>query len=174
MRQKSQNSTSTGRPRCLSIRSGATLSHGRSGGKMGAGISAGTRIGGARHASIAANSPPLHPQLPPPGVVECRAGIAMPVASMIQEGTLKKLVTIGLAVVAVLAAAAVAVAQVAEPVIQPSGAVAPTKGGTKKKPKNAKLKVAFSVNKESRKTLSGINFFVPANVKLSGKGFKYC
>jgi hypothetical protein len=37
-RQKSQNSTSTGRPRCLSIRSGATLIQGASRGKGGAGM----------------------------------------------------------------------------------------------------------------------------------------
>ena len=45
-RQKSQNSTSTGRPRCWSIRSGATLIHRRRGGNIGASMwSTGGRIG---------------------------------------------------------------------------------------------------------------------------------
>jgi hypothetical protein len=87
---------------------------------------------------------------------------------------LKKLAIIGLAITAMLAVTAVAVAQVAEPVIQVTGAISPASGGTAKKPKNAKLQVAFTVNKESRKTLSGINYFVPAKVKLSGKGFPSC
>jgi hypothetical protein len=38
-RQKSQNSTSTGLPRCLSIRSGATLTHVAVVGNGGAGMS---------------------------------------------------------------------------------------------------------------------------------------
>src|SRR5262245_36556022 len=47
MRQKSQNSIRTGRPRCLSIRSGATLIHVISRGKGGAGIVSGwARTGG--------------------------------------------------------------------------------------------------------------------------------
>jgi hypothetical protein len=44
-RQKSQNSTSTGRPICLSMRSGATFTQGRSAGNGGAAIvSTGARI----------------------------------------------------------------------------------------------------------------------------------
>jgi len=41
--------------------------------------------------------------------------------------------------------------------------VTPAHGGTKKKPKNANLSVAFTVNKESHKTLSTITYFVPKN-----------
>lgn len=87
---------------------------------------------------------------------------------------MKKLAITGLAVLAPLAMTSTALAQVAEPVITPSANVTPTNGGTKKKPKNAKVRLAFTVNKESRKTLSGINYFVPSNIKLSGKGFPSC
>jgi hypothetical protein len=87
---------------------------------------------------------------------------------------LRKLAIIGLTLTALLAVTGVAVAQFAPAVIQFTGVVTPNKGGTKTKPKNAKLSVAFTVNKESHKTLSSITYFVPANVKLSGKGFPYC
>ena len=87
---------------------------------------------------------------------------------------MRKLAIIGLTLTALFAVTGVALAQFAVPVIGFTGAVTPTKGGTKKKPKNAKLNVAFTVNKESHKTLSSITYFVPANVKLSGTGFKYC
>lgn len=87
---------------------------------------------------------------------------------------MRKLTVIGLAFVAMLALAAVAVAQVAEPVINVAGSVKPTKGGSKKKPKNALLRTEFTVNQEARKTLSGITYFIPKGVKLSGAGFKYC
>jgi len=87
---------------------------------------------------------------------------------------MKRLATIGLALVAMLALTAVAVAQVAEPVINLTGSGSPSKGGTKKKPKNATLNTDFTVNKESRKTVSRITYFIPKNIVLSSKGFKYC
>lgn len=87
---------------------------------------------------------------------------------------MRKLALIGLTLTALLAVTGVALAQYALPVINFTGVVTPAKGGTKKKPKNAKLRVAFTVNKESHKTLSSITYFVPANVKLSGTGFRYC
>ena len=87
---------------------------------------------------------------------------------------MKKLAITGLAVLAPLAMTSTALAQVADPVITPSANVTPSKGGTKKKPKSAKVRLAFTVNKEAKKTLSGINYFVPANIKLSGKGFPKC
>jgi len=87
---------------------------------------------------------------------------------------LKKFAILGLAIVAMLSMTAVAVAQYALPSIQVTGTVSPSKGGTKKKPKNAKLNVAFTVNKESRKTVERITYYVPANVRLSGSGFRFC
>src|SRR5215208_7461851 len=57
-RQKSQNSISTGRPRCLSIRSGATLTQVSSRGNGGAGIA----CSGARTAAtLAGPSSPVAP-----------------------------------------------------------------------------------------------------------------
>jgi len=89
---------------------------------------------------------------------------------------LKKFATLAMALVAMLALVAVAAAQTppAEPIIQVTGKISPDSGGTKKKPKNAQLKIAFTVNKESQKTVKTITYFVPKNVKLSGKGFRYC
>jgi hypothetical protein len=87
---------------------------------------------------------------------------------------LKKLAIIGMAITAMLAMAAVAMAQVAPPVIQWTASASPAKAGTKKKPKNTKLKTAFNVNADAKKTLSGINYYIPKEIKLSGKGFKKC
>jgi hypothetical protein len=79
-----------------------------------------------------------------------------------------------LALTATLAMTAVAVAQYAVPVIQVTGKVSPSKGGSKKKPKNATVRMAFTLNKEAHKTASRMTFFVPRDVVLSGKGFRYC
>jgi hypothetical protein len=88
---------------------------------------------------------------------------------------LKKFVTFATAGVAMLATVSVAQAQTPpEPVIQVTGSISPDSGGTKKKPKNGSLDVAFTVNKESKKTVSTITYMVPRDVKLSGKGFRYC
>jgi hypothetical protein len=87
---------------------------------------------------------------------------------------LKRLAIIGLAVAATLAMAAVAVAQYVLPVVTITEASVTPKGGTKKKPKNATVKVGFTVNRESNSTADQIIFNLPANVRLSGKGFKYC
>jgi hypothetical protein len=87
---------------------------------------------------------------------------------------LKRLAILGMALVGVLAMCSVAMAQVAEPVITWKASASPSKAGTKKKPKSVKLKTNFSVNAESKKTLSGINYYIPKQIKLSGAGFKYC
>jgi hypothetical protein len=87
---------------------------------------------------------------------------------------LKKLGMLGLALAALLALATVAFAQQAPLSVQIDGAIKPTKGGKKKKPKNARLQLKFSVNPDSRRTVSTITFYVPRNVKLSGKGFRFC
>ena len=87
---------------------------------------------------------------------------------------MKRLAVIGLAVVAVLALAAVAVAQYAVPVITTTGKVTPTKGGSKKKPKNGSITSTVTVNKESRVTASQITLFLPKNVKVDFTGFRYC
>lgn len=87
-----------------------------------------------------------------------------------------KVALLGLASAAMLAMPAVAVAQTPpEPlVVQVEGNVTPTEGGSKKKPKNGKIRLAFTANQESRKTVEDIIFYTPSNLKLSGKGFKFC
>jgi hypothetical protein len=87
---------------------------------------------------------------------------------------LKKLASIGLALVAVLAMAAVAVAQLPPPDMKVTGSGTPTKGGTPKKPKNAMVKTGFTIAAESKKTATSLTFYIPKNVKLSGKGFPSC
>jgi hypothetical protein len=64
-RQKSQNSTSTGRPICLSIRSDATFTQGRSVGNGGAAIvSTGARMRRVTLAAAPRNSA-AHPGIQP-------------------------------------------------------------------------------------------------------------
>jgi len=87
---------------------------------------------------------------------------------------LRRFVVIAVALVATLAVAAVAVAQYALPVTKLTASATPTKGGTKKKPKNGQLKVSFTVNKESNVTADQIVFLLPKNAKVSGKGFRFC
>jgi hypothetical protein len=87
----------------------------------------------------------------------------------------KKLVLAGLTLTVAFAMAAVAVAQYnAAPVINGTLSVTPTKGGSAKKPKNALLDTRFTVNAESRSTIRRIEYTIPKNIKLNGKGFKRC
>jgi hypothetical protein len=87
---------------------------------------------------------------------------------------LKKVVTLAVAGAALLGMTSLAVAQYPLPNVTFEGEVTPAKGGTKKKPKKASLRVAFTVNKESRVTADQIVFFLPANTIVSGTGFRYC
>jgi hypothetical protein len=87
---------------------------------------------------------------------------------------LKRLAIIGLAVTALLALAAVAVAQYALPVVEATANVTPAKGGTKKKPKNATVEVGAKVNAESHSTTDQITILVSRDITLSGKGFAFC
>lgn len=87
---------------------------------------------------------------------------------------MRRLAIIGLAATALLALAAVAIAQYALPNTQLTGKVTPTKGGTKKKPKNGTLTMAFTVDGNSHSTADQIVFLLPKNTKLSGRGFRYC
>jgi len=87
---------------------------------------------------------------------------------------LKKTAIAATAVAAMLATGSVAQAQLPALDVQVTGAVSPSKGGTKKKPKNAKVDLKFTANVESRTTVDTINFFIPKDIKLSGAGFKTC
>lgn len=86
----------------------------------------------------------------------------------------KSLVTALVALVA-LAVAAVAVAQTyPAPAVTMKGSVTPTKAGTKKKPRNAKLRLTVTNSKESRSTARRITLLLPKNLIVSGKGFRFC
>lgn len=87
---------------------------------------------------------------------------------------MRKFVIFGLAAAALLAVTAVAVAQYTLPKTVLTAKVTPTNAGTKKKPKNGTINMAFTVNKESNSTADQIVFLLPKNTKVSGKGFRYC
>jgi hypothetical protein len=86
---------------------------------------------------------------------------------------LKKFATMGLALLAVLAVAAVAFAQ-ASPDTKLTAKVTPTSGGSKKKPKNANVTMAFTVNPDANVSADRIEFLLPKNLKVSGLGMRYC
>src|SRR4051794_20047884 len=72
--------------------------------------------------------------------------------------------------------AAVAVAQNPDPSASAPDVkvtVSPAMAGKKSKPKNSTLKL-FGKNNQTDATVSSITVFVAKNVKLNGKGFKYC
>jgi len=78
------------------------------------------------------------------------------------------------ALAAVLSLAVTSVALAADPSAPDVKAtVSPAKAGTKSKPKNSTLKL-FVKNNRTDATVSSITVFVAKNVKLNGKGFKYC
>jgi len=89
---------------------------------------------------------------------------------------LKKLGILGLAGAAMLALPGAAVAQTppADLAVTVNTSVSPNKAGTKKKPRNGTLKVGFTVNPESKRTVSRITLYFPKNMKINGKGFKTC
>jgi hypothetical protein len=88
---------------------------------------------------------------------------------------LKKYLVSALAISLVAAVAAVAVAQTYPlPVLTFTASVTPTKAGTKKKPKNSKIRLDLKVPQEARVTADQLVFHLPQHVKVSGSGFKYC
>jgi hypothetical protein len=78
------------------------------------------------------------------------------------------------ALAAVLSLAVTSVALAADPSAPDvKVTVSPAKAGKKSKPKNSTLKL-FVKNNRTDATVSSITVFVAKNVKLNGKGFKYC
>jgi hypothetical protein len=78
------------------------------------------------------------------------------------------------ALAAVLSLAVTSVALAADPSAPDVKAtVSPAKAGKKSKPKNSTLKL-FVKNNRTDATVSSITVFVAKNVRLNGKGFKYC
>ena len=73
-----------------------------------------------------------------------------------------------------LTVTAVALAQQDDLKINYQASAKPAKGGSKKKPKATTLSTAFTVNPESRRTVSRITYYIPKGVKVSGAGFPSC
>ncbi len=80
----------------------------------------------------------------------------------------------GAAVLAVSGTAAIAQTPPPEPFTGISGTVSPGSGGSAKKPKNGEVGLTFTLNPQAKKTVSEIHYFLPKNVVLNGKGFKFC
>jgi hypothetical protein len=87
---------------------------------------------------------------------------------------LRKTLIAALAALTSVAVAAVALAQNPAPTASLEVSVAPTKAGTKKKPRSGRLEISAQTNRESRSTASRIEIFVPKGVTLSTKGLKKC
>jgi len=89
---------------------------------------------------------------------------------------LRKYLIAALAAMLSVAVAAVAVAQNPDPSTTApdvTATVSPANAGTKTKPTNSTLKL-FVKNNRTDATVDTITVFVAKNVKLSGKGFKFC
>ena len=87
---------------------------------------------------------------------------------------MKKLAITVVALAAMVAVTAVAVAQYALPNTKLTASATPKKAGTKKKPKNTQVKLAASLDPNSNRTASAIVFFLPKEMKMSFKGFRFC
>jgi hypothetical protein len=87
---------------------------------------------------------------------------------------MRRSLVVALVAMVSLALAAVAVAQYPTPTVTLKGKVTPTKVGTKKKPKNSKIRLTATNSAESRTTATRITFLLPRGVRLNGKGFAFC
>ena len=88
---------------------------------------------------------------------------------------MRKLIITGLTLTVVFAIAAVAFAQTSAPAtVAVTATVDPASGGSAKKPVNASTDITFNVNPESNSTLGGIDYGIPASLRVSGAGFKKC
>jgi hypothetical protein len=89
---------------------------------------------------------------------------------------LRKYLIAALAAVLSLAVAGIAVAQNPDPSATApdvKATVSPAKAGKKSKPKNSTLKL-FVKNNRTDATVDSITVLVAKNIKLNGKGFKFC
>jgi hypothetical protein len=87
---------------------------------------------------------------------------------------LRKTLFAAVAAITALAIATVAFAKNPAPTASLEVSVAPTKVGTKKKPKNGRLELTATTNRESKSTASKIEIWIPKGSKLSTKGLKAC
>ncbi len=84
---------------------------------------------------------------------------------------MRKYLIVALAAVLSIAVASVALAANAAPDV--TAKLTPAKAGTKKKPKNSSLNLHVK-NNQTDATVDTITVNIGKNVKLDGKGFKYC
>ena len=84
---------------------------------------------------------------------------------------MRKYLIAALAAVLSIALASIALAQNAAPDV--TATISPAKAGKKKKPKNSTLKL-FVKNNQTDATVDTITVLLGRNIKLNGKGFKYC
>ncbi len=84
---------------------------------------------------------------------------------------MRKYLIAALAAVLSIAMASIALAANAAPDV--TAKITPTKAGKKKKPKNSTLKL-FVKNNQTDATVDTITVLLGRNIKLNGKGFKYC
>jgi hypothetical protein len=87
---------------------------------------------------------------------------------------LRKLVISALAALTALAVATVALAQNPAPAPTLTAKLAPSKAGTKKKPKNTKFTFDVKNNRESQATASQIELSLPKGMRINGKGLPSC
>lgn len=86
---------------------------------------------------------------------------------------MRKYLIAALVAVLSIAVAAVAVAQTPSTAPTVDVTLTPSKAGKKKKPKNSTLKL-FVKNNQTDATVDSITVNIGKNIKLNGKGFKYC
>lgn len=85
---------------------------------------------------------------------------------------MKKFASLGLAITAMLVAAAVAIAATSP--LSVTGSASPSKAGTKKHPRKTKVKVGFKLPDSQKATLNTVTYSFPKTVKISGKGYPKC
>lgn len=86
---------------------------------------------------------------------------------------MRKYLIVALAAMLSIAVAAAAVAQDPSTAPDVTATISPSKAGTKKKPKNVALKL-FVKNNKTDATVDTITVNLGKQLKLNGKGFKYC
>jgi hypothetical protein len=87
---------------------------------------------------------------------------------------LRKTLIAAIAALTVLALTAVALAQNPAPVVDVTAKVAPSKSGTKKKPKSETVDLKIQNSEESKSSAGSIEIVFPATLKVNTKGLKTC
>lgn len=91
-----------------------------------------------------------------------------------EETPLRKTLIAAVAALMALGLAAVAYAQNPAPTADLEVSMAPSKVGTKKKPKSGRLEISATTNRESKSTAKRIEIFIPKGAKMDTAGLKAC